>query len=147
MRSELPMILIRVIVGLVFLFEGLLKFLDPSAFGVARFAALGLPYPQYLAPAVGSLEIAGGLALLLSFYAGEAAIALMIIMAVAITTTKLPLLLGHPVGSFPLPAGAPTGWIAFLHEIRLEFAMFLGSLAIAIDSGLRLRRKREWYNR
>lgn len=147
MRRELPIILVRVIVGLVFILEGALKFLQPSAFGADRFAAIGLPFPHIIAPAIGCIEIAGGLALLLNFYAGEAAIVLMLVMIGAVVTTKIPILLGRPLGPFPLPHGALTGWIYFLHEIRLDFAMFLGALAIAIDSGLSFRRDREWYNR
>ena len=54
------MILIRVIVGLVFLLEGVLKFVRPEALGAGRFAAIGLPFPHVLAPLVGGIEIGGG---------------------------------------------------------------------------------------
>ena len=43
MRKNLPMILIRVIVGVVFLTEGILKFVYPGELGVGRFAHIGLP--------------------------------------------------------------------------------------------------------
>ena len=48
MRKKLPMILIRVIVGLVFLTEGILKFVLPGELGAGRFAHIGLPYPHLL---------------------------------------------------------------------------------------------------
>ncbi len=38
MRQSLPMILIRVVVGLVFLTEGVLKFMRPDELGWGRFA-------------------------------------------------------------------------------------------------------------
>jgi uncharacterized membrane protein YphA (DoxX/SURF4 family) len=47
----LPMILIRVMVGLIFLLEGVLKFVRPEALGAGRFAAIGLPFPHQLASA------------------------------------------------------------------------------------------------
>ena len=69
MRQNLPMILIRVMVGLVFLLEGVLKFVRPGEMGAGRFAEIGLPYAAHLAPLVGGIEIGGGLAILLNFFA------------------------------------------------------------------------------
>jgi putative oxidoreductase len=54
MRKNLPLILIRVMVGVVFLTEGILKFVRPGELGVGRFAHIGLPWPHLLAPFVGS---------------------------------------------------------------------------------------------
>ena len=36
-------VLVRVVVGWVFLSEGILKFLQPEALGVGRFAHIGIP--------------------------------------------------------------------------------------------------------
>ena len=58
-RRELPMILIRVIVGLVFVLEGALKFVLPEELGAGRFALIGLPLPHALAPLIGGVEICG----------------------------------------------------------------------------------------
>jgi len=139
MRSELPMILVRVIVGLVFILEGLLKFLQPDVYGAANFSALGLPFSQILAPLVGSVEIAGGLAVLLNFFAGDAALVL------ALATTKMPILLGRPFGPFPFSPASGSGWLAFLHAARVDLAMLFSSLAISFDSGLQIGRQRRWY--
>src|SRR6201997_1093545 len=103
MRKNLPMILIRVIVGLVFLTEGILKFVCPGELGAGRFAHIGLPYPHALAPFVGAVEIAAGAALILNLFAGDAAILLVIVILTAIATTKAPILLGHPLGHFAPP--------------------------------------------
>jgi uncharacterized membrane protein YphA (DoxX/SURF4 family) len=139
------MILIRVIVGLVFLVEGSLKFLRPEELGAGRFAAIGLPYAHQLGPLVGGIEIAGGAAILLNFYAGDAALALLAVIVTALITTKFPILLGRPLGPFPLERLKEYGWLSFFHESRIELCMFFGLLAVAIDSGLRVGRRRHWY--
>jgi uncharacterized membrane protein YphA (DoxX/SURF4 family) len=145
MRRNLPMILIRIVVGVVFLTEGILKFAQPSELGVGLFTALGLPFPHLLAPAVGGLEISGGVAILLNFYAGDAALALLVVVTMALITTKVPILLGHPLGPFPLNKLPSYGWLSFLHEARGELCMIFGSLAVLIDSGLMIGRRRHWY--
>ncbi len=145
-RQALPMILIRVTVGLVFLLEGALKFLRPQELGVARFAAIGLPFPHQLAPLVGGIEIGGGAAILLNFYAGDAALALLAVMAVALVTTKLPILLGRPLGPFAPERLKNYGWLSFFHAARIDLCMVFGLLAIVIDSGLRMGRRRRWYH-
>jgi uncharacterized membrane protein len=139
------MILIRVIVGLVFLIEGTLKFLFPRELGVEHFAVLGLPFPQILAPLTGAVEIGGGLAILLNFYAGDAALTLLIVLLTALVSTKLPILLRRPLGPFPLPVLPLYGLLSFLHEARAELCMIFATLAVLIDSGLQVGRRRHWY--
>jgi uncharacterized membrane protein YphA (DoxX/SURF4 family) len=139
------MILIRVIVGLVFILEGSLKFLRPDELGPGRFAVIGLPFPHYLAPTVGVTEIVGGGAILLNFYAGDAALGLLGIMVIALITTKLPILLGRPFGPFQPPKLNHYGWLSFFHEARVDLCMVFGLLAVLADFGLRIFRKRRWY--
>ena len=97
MRNRLPMILIRVIVGLVFLTEGILKFLRPGELGSGRFAHIGLPFPYIAAPLVGAIEIAAGAAVIVNLYAGDAAILLLLVIITALITTKIPILLDSGV--------------------------------------------------
>jgi putative oxidoreductase len=144
-RRALPMILVRVIVGLVFLLEGALKFVRPETLGWGRFAATGLPWPHYLAPLVGGIEIGGGAAILLNFFAGDAALALLVVIVTALVTTKIPILLGRPLGPFPLAELREYGWLSFLHEARTDLCMVFGLVAIAIDSGVKVGRRRRWY--
>jgi putative oxidoreductase len=144
-RRNLSMILIRVIVGLIFVLEGSLKLLRPEDLGAGRFAALGLPYTHYLAPLVGGIEIGGGAAILLNIYAGDAALVLLMVIVSALITTKFPILLGRPLGPFPLEKLKEYGWLSFFHQARTDFCMVFGLLAILIDSGLRVGRKRRWY--
>jgi len=48
------------------------------------------------------VEIIGGIAILLNFYAGDAALALLVVIVTAVVTTKIPILLGRPLGPFAL---------------------------------------------
>lgn len=145
MRQNLPMILIRTVVGLVFLLEGVLKFVQPDTMGVGRFAAIGLPAPNLLAPLVGGVEIAGGAAILLNFFAGDAAIALLVVIFTALITTKFPIMLGRPLGPFSLEKLDNYGWLTFFHQARLDLSMIFSLLAIAIDAGVHMGHKRRWY--
>ncbi len=61
-------ILIRLMVGAVFLSEGIQKFTNAAEIGAGRFAKIGLPNPDFLAQFVGSVEIVCGLLILLSFF-------------------------------------------------------------------------------
>jgi putative oxidoreductase len=144
-RRNLPMILIRVIVGLMFLFEGALKFVRPGELGAERFAALGLPFAHQLTPLVGGIEIAGGAAILLNLYAGDAALAMLAIVASALVATKVPILLGRPLGPFAPGKLDNYGWLSFLDEARTDLCLLFSLLAICIDSGIRVGRRRRWY--
>ena len=137
MRKNLPMILIRIIVGVVFLTEGILKFMYPGELGAGRFAHIGLPYAHFLAPCVGAVEIAGGAALILNLYAGDAALLLLVVILTAILTTKVPILLGHHFGVFAPPKLDHYGLFSFIHEARTDLAMLFGLMAILLDSGMR----------
>lgn len=147
MRRSLPIILVRTVVGLVFLTEGILKFALPAELGSGRFVHLGFPLPNLLAPFVAVVEIAAGAALLLGLYAGDAAVLLLIVIIVAIVTTKIPILLGHPLGQFQPPKLAHYGVLSFLHEARTDLCMLFGCAAVLIDAGLQLGKRKQWYQR
>src|SRR5579859_1761038 len=140
MRKNLPMILIRVIVGVVFLTEGILKFVYPGELGVGRFAHIGLPFPHFLAPCVGAVEIVAGGALILNVYAGDAALLLVVILT-AIVSTKVPILIGHPLGRFAPAKLDHYGVLSFIHEARTDLSMLFGLVAILLDSGVKVSLK------
>jgi putative oxidoreductase len=110
-------LLLRILVGWVFLTEGIQKFLFPAALGVGRFAQIGIPYPRITAPFVGGVEIACGMLLMLGLITRFAAIPLLIDISVAIATTKVPILLHQ-------------GFWAAMHEGRTDFCMAIGLIAI-----------------
>src|SRR5882672_3097937 len=92
-NAPAAVILIRLIVGGVFLSEGIQKFLMPEAQGVGRFTKIGIPNPEILAPFVGICEIVCGLFFVLGLLTRFAAVTMIINMFVAIWTTKVPILL------------------------------------------------------
>jgi len=116
-------LLLRVMAGGVFLWEGILKFVYVNQ-GVGRFTKLGMPLPHFTAGFVGGLEIVGGLALLFGFVTRLIAIPFIFEMIVAILSTKISLYLGtYPL---PLPPAPPqVGIWAVLHEVRSEYAQLL----------------------
>jgi uncharacterized membrane protein YphA (DoxX/SURF4 family) len=129
-------ILIRLAVGAVFLSEGIQKFLYPAALGPGRFEKIGMPVPQFLSYFVGTFETVCGLLMLLGLLTRLAAILTMIIMIVAITSTKIPILLGHGYWGLSLSKLPQYGFWSMAHEARTDFAMLLGSLfLIAVGAG------------
>jgi putative oxidoreductase len=121
-RKPLAYLLVRMIVGFVFLSEGIQKFLFSDSLGVGRFIKIGIPAPEVLAPFVGVVEIVCGVFILLGFLTRLAAIPLIIDMLVAISTTKIPILLEKGV------------W-AMAHEARVDWSMLLGSIFLLIVGG------------
>ena len=86
-------LLIRLMTGAVFFWEGLLKFTYPNQ-GVGRFTKLGFPFPEYTAHFVGTMEIIGGLLILFGLLTRFITFYFIIQMIVAVLTTKISLYLG-----------------------------------------------------
>ena len=134
-RAPRAMVLLRIAIAFVFVTEGVQKFLDPELFGAARFAKIGIPYPDIMGPFVGGIEIACGALVLIGLLTRLSAFALVVDMLVAITATKLPILLGYGFLGFADPAG-PTGFWPAAHEARLDIAMLFGcALLVAVGPG------------
>lgn len=123
-------ILIRLMAGGVFLWEGVLKFVYPNQ-GAGRFTKLAMPFPEFTATFVGGLEIVGGIMLILGLGTRLITIPFVIEMIVAMLSTKLPLYLG--TSPLPLPPSPPqVGIWAVLHEIRSEYAQLLSCLFLLV---------------
>ena len=125
-------LLIRLLVGTVFLSEGIQKFLFSEELGVGRFAKIGIPRPEIAAPFVGGVEIVCGALVILGLLTRAAAALLLIDISVAIVSTKIPILLGHGFGMFSLPKLPRYGFWSFAHEARVDFSMWLGSLFLIL---------------
>lgn len=115
-------LLIRLMVGAVFLSEGIQKFLFPGVRGAGRFEKIGLPAHEFLGSFVGSTEILCGALILAGALTRLASIPLMIIMLVAFTTTKGEVL-------------AQNGFWEMMHGSRTDWAMLLGSIFLLIKGG------------
>ena len=125
-------ILIRIAVGVVFLAEGIQKFLFPNELGAGRFIKIGIPAPEVMGPFVGTVETVCGSLIILGLLTRLAAIPLIINMCVALISTKLPILLGHGFWRFSLSKLSSYGFWSMAHEARTDFSMLLGSIFLLI---------------
>ena len=123
-------LLLRLMAGSVFLWEGIIKFVYPNQ-GVGRFTKLGFPLPHLTASFVGAWEIVGGLLLLFGLMTRGAAILFAVEMVVAMLSTKIGVYLGTSPLALP-PAPPQIGFWAVLHEIRSEYAQLMTSLYLVI---------------
>jgi putative oxidoreductase len=115
-------IIIRVMVGVVFLSEGIQKFLYASIRGAGRFESIGLPNPEFLGAFVGAFEIICGIFILLGLLTRLASLPLIIIMLVAIFTTKVTIFVEQ-------------GFWYMMHYSRTDWSMLLGSIFLLINGG------------
>lgn len=115
-------IIIRLMVGAVFVSEGIQKFLFPDKVGAGRFAKIGLPNPGFLGPFVGSFEILCGALILLGLFTRFATVPLLVIMIVALASTKIQIL-------------NDSGLWTMLHDSRTDWSMLLGSIFLMIRGG------------
>ncbi|MGV9818876.1 DoxX family protein [Nocardia xishanensis] len=112
-------ICIRVAVGLVFLSEGIQKFLYPDKLGPGRFDKIGIPAPTFFAYFDGFVEIACGALIVIGLLTRLAAVPLLVDIGLAIVLTKLREL--RP-GGFQ----GVQGFWGMAHDARTDFAMLLG---------------------
>ena len=103
--------------------------------GAGRFANIGIPYPEVLGPFVGVVEIFCGALIILGLLTRLAAIPLVVVMIIAIVSTKIPILLGHDFWIFHTPKISRYGFWSMAHEARDDFAMLLGSIYLLIEGG------------
>ncbi len=135
-------LVVRLMVGLVFLPEGVKKYLFPEQWGAGRFARIGLPSPELLAHFVGAVEVTCAVLLLVGLFTRLAAVPLVGVMIVALATTKIPLL-WHATS-----VSAKVGFWSMQAESRTDFAMLMGLVflvlagpgALSLDA-LRARRR------
>jgi len=106
------MILIRLVVGLIFMTEGIQKYLFPELLGTGRFLKIGFIDPAFWAYFTGAFEIVCGTLIVIGRLIRLSSIPLFIIMIVAFVTTKWPILVDK-------------GFWPFAHEYRTDFAMTL----------------------
>jgi putative oxidoreductase len=114
-RADQALAILRVVLGIVFMAHGCQKFFTTGVAGVTGFfSSLGVPFPGVAAPAVSTLEFAGGAALIVGLFARPIAFLLMCDALTALFLVHL----GH---GFFVPRG-----------IELVMTLAAGALAIAV---------------
>ena len=121
-RAKKAILLIRILVGWVFLSEGIQKFLFPETLGVGRFTRIGIPLPQLMAPFIGVTEIICGALLLTGLFTRLACVPLLIDICVALYSTKIVTFMKN-------------GFRGTLHEARTDVSMLLGLVFLLIVGG------------
>ena len=122
---KLSALIIRLVVGIIFLSEGIQKFIRPDEVGAGRFTKIGFTHSDFWAHFTGSFEIACATFILLGILTRLAAIPLFVIMVVAFITTKYPMLMEK-------------GFWAFAHEYRTDFAMTLLLIVLIAGAGKKI---------
>lgn len=115
-------LIIRLMVGVVFLSEGIQKFIFPGSRGAGRFEKIGLPSPELLGTLVGGFEVVCGALILIGLLTRLASIPTFIIMLVALFITKVEIL-------------SNDGFWEMMHAGRTDWAMLLGSLFLIVKGG------------
>ena len=125
-------VLIRLLVGGIFLSEGIQKFLYPVELAAGRFAKIGIPWPEMMGPFVGGVEVVCGLLVLFGFLTRLAVVPLIITMCVALVSIKVPILLGQEFLGFALRPLPRYGFWSMMHESRNDLCMLLGSIFLLV---------------
>jgi putative oxidoreductase len=132
--EDVPMLIPRLIVGIVFLSEGIQKYLFPDIVGVGRFTKIGFSHPEFWAYFTAGFEVVCGTFLFIGLLTLIVSIPLLIIMATAFVTTKYPVLLEK-------------GFWVMAHEYRTDFAMTMLLLLLLKYGAGRLSLDHHWYER
>jgi len=140
MHSQAPdaVILIRLMVGGLFLSEGIQKFLFPAQLGAGRFEKIGIPLPEIMGPMVGGFEAVCGLLVLAGLATRLACVPLICIMLTALFTTKIPVLLGEDFLIFNVRELSRYGFWSVMHESRNDLCLLLGSVFLLVVGAGRL---------
>ncbi len=129
--GQSSIIVIRLMAGAVFFWEGILKFVYINQ-GVGRFTKLGFPFPETTAHIIATGEIIGGLLLIFGLFTRITAFYFVVQMIVAVLSTKIDLYFGR--SPLPMPPAPPKlGVWAVLHEIRSDYAQILSCLFLIAE--------------
>ena len=104
------MVFVRMIAGVVFVSEGIQKYLVVSLLGPSYFQDIGFGHPMFWSYFTGSFEIVCGLLVIAGLFTRIAAIPLLTIMITAYFTAKLPVLLDK-------------GFLSFAQVYRVDYAL------------------------
>ncbi|KUJ59509.1 DoxX family protein [Flavobacteriaceae bacterium CRH] len=112
-------ILMRIMVGTIFISEGIQKFMLSEIRGVGMFVKIGLPFADSLSEFVGVFEVVCGLLLVIGLFTRLASLPLLIIAITAMITTKMSFIKSE-------------GFLEFLHRSTTDWAMIFGCLFLML---------------
>ncbi|HTJ10647.1 MAG TPA: DoxX family protein [Dinghuibacter sp.] len=124
---------IRLMVGGIFLSEGLQKFIYPSILGGGRFLSIGFPLPYFSAYFDGVLQVICAVLVLLGLFTRFAVIPLLVITIFSLVAIQSRVLVDQ--GLFPM-----------LHAARTDWCMLLGTCYLLLKGGGRWSLDRNWFS-
>ena len=130
-RTQAAILAVRLLVGVVFLMEGIKKYIFAEQWGAGRFTRIGIPAPHIMGPVVGAFEIVCGTLVILGLWTRLASVPLLCVISTAIVTTKFPILLKS--GFWSMEDAARTDYSMFM---GLIFLLFAGSGSLSVDAQL-----------
>ncbi len=131
-ESSGSILFIRLMVGGIFLSEGIQKFVYPADLGSGHFLSIGFPLPYFAAYCAGLIEITCATLILLGLYTRLAAVPLLIITMFSIVAIQFPVMIDR-------------GWWGMLHAARTDWCMLLGSCYLLLKGGGRWSLDRKWW--
>jgi putative oxidoreductase len=120
--DDTKMVFLRLIVGFIFISEGLQKYLFLQFHGPSLFQEIGFAHAFFWAYLTGAFEIICGIMILVGLLTRLASVPLLIIMITAFITTKLPLLYNR-------------GFWTFTHEYSIDFSLTILLILLLIYGG------------
>ena len=120
--DDAKIIFLRIVVGLVFISEGIQKYLFLQVLGPALFQDIGFQHATFWAYFTGAFEMTCGLLVMVGLVTRFASIPLFIIMITAFIRVKLPLL--HTQGFWN-----------FAHQYNIEFALTILLVVLFLHGG------------
>lgn len=123
---------IRLMVGGIFLSEGIQKFVFPALLGAGHFHAIGFPMPYFSAYLDALVEIVCSVLVLTGLFTRFAVIPLLIITMFSVVALQTPVLFNQGL------------WV-MLHAARTDWCMLLGTCYLLLKGGGRWSLDRKWW--
>jgi putative oxidoreductase len=121
--TDISRLLLRLALGLTFLFTGLQKVLPGTDATVAYFSELGIPWPELLGPLVSYLELLGSILLIAGLLTRFVSALFICEMLVALLVVRLPI------------AGDADSVADAFAAVRLEFLMAIAATCLLLLGG------------
>lgn len=116
------LVFVRMIAGVIFVSEGIQKYLVVSVLGPSYFQDIGFGHPMFWSYFTGTFELVCGLLVIAGLFTRVAAIPLLTIMITAYITAKLPVLITK-------------GFLSFAQVYRIDYALILLIIMLLIYGG------------
>jgi uncharacterized membrane protein YphA (DoxX/SURF4 family) len=120
--DDAKLVYVRMITGVIFVSEGIQKYLIVSLLGPSYFQDIGFGHPMFWSYFTGTFEIVCGLLVIAGLFTRLAAIPLLTIMIIAYFTAKLPVLIDK-------------GFLSFAQAYRIDYALTILIVMLLIYGG------------